>query len=94
MQQRQVTIRNRLGLHARASARFVNLANQYRSEVKLMRADTRQSVDGKSILGVLMLAAGRGTDLVLTVEGADEEETLNALCRLIESKFGEEVDVY
>ena len=94
MQHRQVTIRNRLGLHARAAARFVNLANQYRAEVKLARADTRQSVDGKSILGVLMLAAGRGIDLIVTVDGEDEERALNALCHLVENKFGEEVDVY
>jgi phosphocarrier protein HPr len=94
MRQRQVTISNRLGLHARAAARFVNLANQYRAEVKLSRADTRQAVDGKSILGVLLLAAARGIDLIITTEGEDEERALDALCGLIENRFGEEADVF
>jgi phosphocarrier protein HPr len=94
MQQRQVTIVNRLGLHARAAARFVNLANQYRAEVKLSRADTFQTVDGKSILGVLLLAAARGVDLIIITEGEDEDRALQALCNLIENKFGEEVDVF
>lgn len=94
MQQRHVTVINRLGLHARASARFVNLANQYRSEVKLMRADTHQSVDGKSILGVLLLAATPGTELIITANGEDEERALRALCDLVNSKFGEEPDVF
>jgi phosphocarrier protein HPr len=94
MKQRQVTVVNRLGLHARAAARFVNLANQYRCEVKIARADTRQSVDGKSILGVLLLAAARGIDLIVTTNGEDEERALQALCNLIENKFGEEADVF
>jgi phosphocarrier protein len=94
MQQRQVTIINRLGLHARAAARFVNLANQYRAEVKVARADTRQAVDGKSILGVLLLAAARGMELIVITEGEDEERALQALCHLIENKFGEEADVF
>lgn len=92
--ERQVLVKNRLGLHARAAARFVNLANQYRAEVKLARADTRQAVDGKSILGVLLLAAARGTQLIITVNGEDEERAIGALCALVDSKFGEEVDVY
>ncbi|MEW6737052.1 MAG: HPr family phosphocarrier protein [Acidobacteriota bacterium] len=94
MRQQQVTIINRLGLHARAAARFVNLANQYNAEVKLARADTRQLVDGKSILGVLLLAAARGTELIITTDGKDEERAMYALVDLVERKFGEEVDVY
>jgi phosphocarrier protein len=94
MQERQVTIINRLGLHARAAARFVNLANQYRAEVKIARADTRQAVDGKSILGVLLLAAARGTNIIITANGEDEERAMRALCDLVNSKFGEETDVY
>lgn len=94
MQQQQVTIINRLGLHARAAARFVNLANQYCADVKLARLDTHQSVDGKSILGVLLLAAARGTELIITADGKDEERALSALVNLIENKFGEEADVF
>jgi phosphocarrier protein HPr len=94
MQERHVTVINRLGMHARASARFVNLANQYRAEVKLARADTRQSVNGKSILGVLLLAAARGTELIVTTDGDDEERAVHALCDLINNKFGEETDVF
>jgi phosphocarrier protein HPr len=94
MQEGHVVVTNRLGLHARASARFVNLANQYRASVKLARADTGQSVDGKSILGVLLLAAARGTELIIKTEGDDEERALRALCDLINNKFGEESDVF
>lgn len=94
MQQRHVTVINRLGLHARASARLVNLANQYKAEVKLARADNQQAVDGKSILGVLLLAASKGTELIISAEGEDEERVLRALCDLINNKFGEEGDVF
>lgn len=94
MQQRNVTVINRLGLHARAAARLVNLANQYNAEVKLARADTRQAVDGKSILGVLLLAASRGTELVISAEGEDEERVIRALCDLVNNKFGEESDLF
>ncbi|KAF0250260.1 MAG: phosphocarrier protein [bacterium] len=94
MQQRYVTIINRLGLHARASARLVNLANQYRAEVKVARADTKQAVDGKSILGVLLLAASKGTELIISAEGEDEEPVVRAICDLINNKFGEEGDVF
>lgn len=94
MQKRQIMVINRLGLHARAAARFVNLANQYRAEVTLARADTRQVVDGKSILGVLLLAAARGTELIITANGEDEDRVLRALCDLINNKFGEEADVF
>jgi phosphocarrier protein len=93
MQQRNITVINRLGLHARAAARLVNLANQYNAEVKLARADTKQAVDGKSILGVLLLAASRGTELVISAEGEDEEPVIRALCDLINNKFGEESDL-
>lgn len=94
MQKCQIMVINRLGLHARAAARFVNLANQYRAEVTLARADTRQVVDGKSILGVLLLAAARGTELIITANGEDEDRVLRALCDLINNKFGEEADVF
>jgi len=90
MQQRTVTIKNPLGLHARAAAKLVRLAGSFRSEIKLARDDARHKiVDAKSILGVLMLAATQHTDLEIIVEGADEEAALAALCALIEDRFGE-----
>jgi len=85
---REVLIRNRLGLHARAAARFVHAANRYRSRVTASREG--RSMDGKSILGILLLAAGQGTVLELTVEGEDEAEALSALVSLVEGGFGEE----
>lgn len=90
MQQHTVTIKNRLGLHARAAARLVRLAGGFRSEIQLARSDARhKTVDAKSILGVLMLAATQHTELEIMAEGADEEAALAALCKLIEDKFGE-----
>ena len=88
MIRREVLIRNRLGLHARAAARFVHTANRYRSRVTAGREG--RTMDGKSILGILLLAAGQGTVLELTVEGEDEAEALSALVTLVESGFGEE----
>jgi phosphocarrier protein len=82
-----VRIRNRLGLHARAAARFVQAANRFRSRIQVTR-DTR-TMDGKSILGILLLAASHGTRLVVTAEGDDEEAAVEALSRLVEGGFGE-----
>ena len=87
MTERSVTIRNRLGLHARAAARFVQTATRYRSRIQVSR-DNR-SMDGKSILGILLLCASQGTDLRITAEGDDEAEAVDALARLVESGFGE-----
>ena len=84
---REVTVRNRLGLHARAAARFVHTANGFRSRVTLSR-DGR-TMDGKSILGILLLAASQGTALDLGADGDDEEAALAALCALVEGGFGE-----
>jgi phosphocarrier protein HPr len=90
MQQRRITITNRLGLHARAAAKLVRLANGYGSSVGLARADGRQKVaDAKSILAVLMLAATQHTELDVMTEGADEAAAMDAVCALIENKFGE-----
>jgi phosphocarrier protein HPr len=91
MQERRVTITNRLGLHARASARLVRRATQFTSRIDLMRADTEQQADGKSILSVLLLAASRGTELIIRAEGDDEERAANALAELVRQKFGEEI---
>ena len=80
-------IRNRLGLHARAAARFVQAANRFRSRIQVTR-DAR-TMDGKSILGILLLAASHGTLLVVSAEGDDEEQAVEALSRLVEGGFGE-----
>jgi phosphotransferase system HPr (HPr) family protein len=84
---REVTVRNRLGLHARAAARFVHAANAFTSRVTVTR-DGR-TMDGKSILGILLLAASQGTALVLGAEGDDEGAAVDALAALVESGFGE-----
>jgi len=86
--EREVEIVNRLGLHARAAAKLVHLAGRYRSDVKLVKdGDT---VDGKSILGLLMLAAAQGERVVLRCDGPDEEEALAALEDLIRRRFEED----
>lgn len=92
MHSRRVVIANRLGLHARAAARLVNVARQFTSHVRLERPDTGQSADGKGIYGVLLLTASRGTELVVHAEGEDEQPAVDALCRLIERRFEEEGD--
>ena len=79
---------NELGLHARAAARFVQLAARFESTIRVGR-DTKM-MDGKSILGVLLLAAGRGTTLTITAEGSDEDAAVETLVRLVESGFAEE----
>lgn len=87
MSRREVRISNRLGLHARAAARFVQTANRFRSKVTLTR-DGR-TMDGKSILGILLLAAAKGTQLVVAAEGEDEQAAVEALAALIGGGFGE-----
>jgi phosphocarrier protein len=84
---REVLIRNRLGLHARAAARFVHAASRFRSRITAGR-DGR-SIDGKSILGILLLAASQGTLIELSADGPDEEEAVEALAALVEDGFGE-----
>jgi phosphocarrier protein HPr len=84
---RAVKIENRLGLHARAAARFVHTAARYESRVTAGR-DGRV-MDGKSILGILLLGASRGTTIEITAEGKDEAEAVEALVALVESRFGE-----
>jgi phosphocarrier protein HPr len=84
-----VKIVNRLGLHARAAAKLVRAATNFRSALRLVRADRSGSADAKSILSVLMLAASLGTELTVTAEGEDEREALDALCSLIAGGFGE-----
>lgn len=87
MSRREVRISNRLGLHARAAARFVQTANRFRSKVTLTR-DGR-TMDGKSILGILLLAAAKGAELVVAAEGEDEQAAVEALAALVSGGFGE-----
>jgi len=86
--ERTVDIINRLGLHARAAAKLVTLAGKFTSEVRV-RKDERE-VSGKSIMGVMMLAAGQGSRITLIVEGEDEQQALDELCGLVADRFGEE----
>ena len=88
MIRRELAIRNRLGLHARAAARFVHTASRFRSRVTAGR-DGRV-MDGKSILGILLLSASKGTAIEVTAEGEDEEQAMEALAALVEGGFGEE----
>jgi phosphocarrier protein len=83
----EVVIANRLGLHARAAAKFVHLASTFGSKVTVAKDGTR--VDGKSILGLLTLAAAKGTKLHLTTAGDDERQAADALVELVRSRFGE-----
>ena len=87
MIRRELTIRNRLGLHARAAARFVHTASGYRSRVTAGREG--RVMDGKSILGILLLAASQGTVIEVTAEGEDEEAAMEALAALVKGGFGE-----
>ena len=87
MIEKEVLIRNKLGLHARAAVKFVNLANRYSASVKVIKNDTE--IDGKSILGILTLAAIQGSSVALQVSGKDEEEAMKALTALVKDKFGE-----
>jgi phosphocarrier protein HPr len=88
MASRHVHIQNKLGLHARASARLVSAASRYASEITLAKDEIE--VNAKSIMGIMMLAAGKGTNLILGAEGSDAEEALNTIEQLINNRFGEE----
>jgi phosphocarrier protein HPr len=89
MMTKQCVIRNRLGLHARAAAKFVHTATRFSSHIRISREG--RTMDGKSIMGILLLAAGAGTTVVITADGADEADAVDALCRLVEGGFGEEL---
>ena len=89
MQEKNIKIINPLGLHARAAAQLVRLAGKYKSKINLIRNDNTVMADAKSILSVLTLAAAKGTELQLMVEGIDEIEALAAVEELIANGFGE-----
>jgi phosphocarrier protein HPr len=87
MTSRTVTVVNPLGLHARAAARFVHVANAFASQVRVGK--DHRVMDGKSIMGLLFLAAARGSTLTIAADGADEAQAVETLCRLVENGFDE-----
>ena len=88
MLEHTITIINKLGLHARAAAKLVKTAANYQSTIQLQVK--QRSVNAKSIMGVMMLAASKGTDVTFIIEGEDAEQALQALCELINNRFDEE----
>lgn len=87
MTERSVTIVNKLGIHARPAAEIVKLASRFRSDITIVRDDLE--VNGKSIMGVIMLAAERGATILLRAEGEDSDAALDALTALVAERFGE-----
>ena len=87
MLEKEIKIVNKLGLHARASGKFSQLANQYDCEVWVSKGE--KTINGKSIMGLMMLAASMGSVVKIKTFGIDEEAAMDALCNLIEEKFGE-----
>ena len=88
MQECSITIINKLGLHARAASKFVNVAKRYASKVEVINA--AKAVDGKSIMSIMLLAASQGTQLQLRIVGDDELDAMDAITALIADRFGEE----
>ncbi|MGA2532327.1 MAG: HPr family phosphocarrier protein [Candidatus Aminicenantales bacterium] len=87
MVEKTIIIKNKLGLHARAAVKFVNLANRFGSAVKIVKDGNE--IDGKSILGILTLAATQGSQIQLVIAGKDEDAALGALAELINNRFDE-----
>jgi phosphocarrier protein HPr len=84
-----VTVVNQLGMHARAAAKFVHLATRFQARVRVAR--DAHEMDGKSIMGILLLAAARGSTITITADGEDEGDAVRALSALVEAGFGEDV---
>ncbi len=82
-----LTVQNKLGIHARPAAQFVRVASRFQADVTVVKDD--ESVDGKSIMGLMMLAVGWGAEIMVTADGPDEAETIAALEELVNGKFGE-----
>lgn len=87
MHSADITIINKLGLHARAAAKFVSLASKFEADIQICRDD--RCVNGKSIMGVMMLAAAKGAEVTIRADGEDSQQALDNLCQLINDKFGE-----
>jgi len=83
-----VTVVNQLGMHARAAAKFVHLATRYEARVRV--ASDQREMDGKSIMGILLLAAARGSTITISAEGSDERDAVDALVALVQGGFGED----
>ena len=88
MVRREIEIINKLGMHARAAAKFVTLAQTFKANIKVAR--NGQEVNGKSIMGVMMLAAAKGSTIELLIEGEDEQQAEEHLCKLINNRFEED----
>lgn len=88
MTSQTVTVVNQLGMHARAAAKFVHLATRYNARVRVAREG--REMDGKSIMGILLLAAARGSTIMISADGADERDAVAALVALVQSGFGED----
>jgi phosphocarrier protein len=88
MTSRSVTVVNQLGMHARAAAKFVHVAARFEAQVRVAR--DRREMDGKSIMGILLLAAAQGSTITISADGADENDAVTALTALVESGFGED----
>lgn len=85
---KEIEIINELGLHARPAAMFVKLANEFSCEITVEKG--QEQVNGKSIMGIMMLAAGKGSKIIVTAEGPDAQEAVEEIEKLIQSKFGED----
>ena len=88
MLREEIEIINKLGMHARAAAKFVTLAQTFKADIKVAR--NGQQVNGKSIMGVMMLAAAKGTTIELLIDGEDEQQAKEHLCQLINNRFDED----
>lgn len=88
MTSQQVTVVNQLGMHARAAAKFVHLAGRFDARVRVIRNE--REMDGKSIMGILLLAAARGSTITIAADGKDEQDAVAALVALVQSGFGED----
>jgi phosphocarrier protein HPr len=87
MRCQKIIIINKLGLHARASAKFVSLASEFSAEITLKR--NSQQINGKSIMGIMMLAAAKGAELEICADGEDEKKAIESLAELVNDRFGE-----
>ena len=89
MIRKTLRIQSELGLHARAAAKLVKLTSQFESDIKLSRLNAEEQVDAKSILGILLMAAAKGTEIEVITDGKDEEVAMEAVVLLVNNRFGE-----
>ncbi len=89
MIRKTLRIQSELGLHARAAAKLVKLTSQFESDIKLSRLNAEEQVDAKSILGILLMAAAKGTEIEVMTDGKDEEVAMEAVVQLVNNRFGE-----